>query len=49
MIGDGLRNGTLVKAHELSIPGYGFYLAYLADHPRSAVIEAFGDWMRSVA
>lgn len=44
-----LRNGRLVRAHDLPLPGLGFYLAYLQDHPRQAAIEAFSVWIRSVA
>ena len=33
--------GALVKAHPPSLPGYGFYLVFLADHPRRPAIEAF--------
>jgi LysR family transcriptional regulator, glycine cleavage system transcriptional activator len=42
-----LKCGALVKAHALSLPGYGFYLVSLAHHPRQAVVEAFSVWMRS--
>ena len=41
--------GTLIKAHDLSLPGYGFYLAYVPNHPQQSSIEAFSAWMRSVA
>lgn len=40
-----LKCGTLVKAHPLSLPGYGFYLVSLAHHVRQAGIEAFAAWM----
>lgn len=43
-----LRSGTLVKAHEFSLPGYGFHLAYLPNHPRKRVIQSFSDWIASV-
>jgi LysR family glycine cleavage system transcriptional activator len=43
-----LEAGTLVKAHDLSLPGYGFYLVHVANHPRQAHIEAFSAWMRSM-
>jgi LysR family glycine cleavage system transcriptional activator len=43
-----LASGTLVKAHDLSLPGYGFYLVYVPNHPRQPHIEAFSAWMRSV-
>jgi LysR family glycine cleavage system transcriptional activator len=44
-----LKSGTLIKAHDLSLPGYGFYLAYVPNHPQQSSIEAFSAWMRSVA
>jgi LysR family transcriptional regulator, glycine cleavage system transcriptional activator len=43
-----LKIGTLVKAHDLSLPGYGFYLLYVPNHPQQPNIEAFSAWMRSV-
>ena len=44
-----LETGMLVKAHNLSIPGYGFYIVYVPHHPQQPVIEAFAAWTRSVA
>ena len=49
VVGDELKDGTLVKAHDLTLSGYVFHLAYLPDHPRQATIQVFGDWMMSVA
>jgi LysR family glycine cleavage system transcriptional activator len=43
-----LKSGALVKAHALSLPGYGFYLVYVASHPQQSNIEAFSAWMRSM-
>jgi LysR family transcriptional regulator, glycine cleavage system transcriptional activator len=43
-----LANGALVKAHALSLPGYGFYLVSVPNHPQQAYIEAFSVWMRSL-
>ncbi|PAQ05338.1 LysR substrate-binding domain-containing protein [Mesorhizobium temperatum] len=43
-----LKSGALVKAHDLSLPGYGFYLVCVPDHPLQPHIEAFSNWMRSV-
>jgi LysR family transcriptional regulator, glycine cleavage system transcriptional activator len=48
LVGRELDSGTLVKAHNLSLPGYGFYLVHLPNHPRQPVIAAFSDWIRSV-
>jgi LysR family glycine cleavage system transcriptional activator len=43
-----LKSGALVKAHDLSLPGYGFYVVYVPNHPQQPHIEAFSAWMRSV-
>jgi LysR family glycine cleavage system transcriptional activator len=43
-----LQSGVLVKAHPLSLPGYGFYVVSVADHPRGPDIACFSTWMRSV-
>ena len=49
VVGRELDSGVLVKAHDLSLPGYGFYLVYLRNHARQPVIDAFSRWIRSVA
>jgi LysR family glycine cleavage system transcriptional activator len=49
IVSNELRNGLLVKAHPLSLPGYGFYLVSMAHNPRAAAIEAFSAWMRDVS
>lgn len=41
--------GTLVKAFNLSLPGYAFYLVRRPDHPREKVIRVFSSWVRSAA
>jgi LysR family glycine cleavage system transcriptional activator len=43
-----LASGALVRAHALSLPGYGFYLVSVPGHPQQPNIEAFSAWMRSV-
>lgn len=43
-----LRTGVLTRAHALSLPGYGFYLVYLPQHPREPLIRAFAAWIKSV-
>ncbi|MBB1632450.1 LysR substrate-binding domain-containing protein [Cupriavidus sp. UME77] len=40
-----LRSGTLVKAHPLSLPGYGFYLVAMARNVQQADVEAFATWI----
>ncbi len=42
-----LKNGTLVKAHDLSLPGYGFYLVYMPHHTQEATLKTFLAWIRS--
>jgi LysR family glycine cleavage system transcriptional activator len=43
-----LRSGAIVKAHDLSLPGYGYYLVHLPDHPRLPAITDFATWVRSL-
>lgn len=43
-----LESGALVKAHTLSLPGYGFYLVSVPNHPQQPNIDAFSAWMRAV-
>jgi LysR family transcriptional regulator, glycine cleavage system transcriptional activator len=43
-----LRSGLLVRAHQLSLPGYGLYLVSMTDSPRAPVIEAFSTRMRAI-
>jgi len=43
-----LAAGTLVKAFDLSLPGYSFYLVRTPGHPREKTIQAFSTWLRSV-
>jgi LysR family glycine cleavage system transcriptional activator len=42
-----LSAGTLVKAFDLSLPGYSFYLVRRPEHPREKAIRAFVAWVRS--
>ena len=49
LVADELRTGALVKAYDLPLPGFGFYVAHLPVHPRLAAIEVFSAWVRSVA
>jgi LysR family glycine cleavage system transcriptional activator len=43
-----LASGALVKLLDLALPGFGFYLAHVPDHPRQAIIDAFAGWIGSV-
>jgi LysR family transcriptional regulator, glycine cleavage system transcriptional activator len=38
-----------IKARELSLPGLGYYLLHLPEHPRKHLIMLFADWLRSVS
>jgi len=49
IVSNELRSGLLVKAHPLSLPGYGFYLVSMAHSPQAPVIEAFSTWMRAIS
>jgi LysR family glycine cleavage system transcriptional activator len=49
VVSNELRNGLLVKAHPLSLPGYGFYIVSMAHSPRAPTIEAFSAWMRALS
>jgi LysR family glycine cleavage system transcriptional activator len=42
-----LKRGKLVKVHDLTLPGYGFYLVHVPRHPRQAVIREFAAWAKS--
>jgi LysR family glycine cleavage system transcriptional activator len=43
-----LATGTLVKAFNVSLPGYRFYLVRTPGHPREKTIRAFSTWLQSV-
>ena len=43
-----LAAGTLVKAFNLSLPGYCFYVVRRPGHPREKTIRAFSAWLQSV-
>jgi LysR family glycine cleavage system transcriptional activator len=48
VVGRELKSGVLVKAHDLSLPGYGFYVVHVPHHPEEQSIEAFSAWLRLV-
>jgi len=43
-----LAAGTLVKAFDLRLPGYRFYVVHTPGHPREKTVRAFATWLRSV-
>jgi LysR family transcriptional regulator, glycine cleavage system transcriptional activator len=49
LVGAELAEGALVKAFDLSLPGYGFYVLRRASHPRETTIRKFSAWLQSVA
>jgi LysR family glycine cleavage system transcriptional activator len=48
LVASELASGTLVKALNLSLPGYRFYVVRKHGHPREKVIQAFSAWLRLV-
>jgi len=48
VIGRELKGGTLVLAHGMALPGYGFNLVHMPRHPREETRKAFLNWMRSL-
>jgi LysR family glycine cleavage system transcriptional activator len=48
LVGRDLASGRLVKAFDLSLSGYGFYLVRRPDHPREKTISAFAECLRTV-
>lgn len=45
LVASELRVGRLVKVSELSLPGFGFFVAWVAGHRREAAVAAFADWV----
>jgi LysR family glycine cleavage system transcriptional activator len=48
VVGRELKSGVLVKAHNLSLAGYGFYVVHVPNHPDQPSIDAFSTWLGSV-
>jgi LysR family transcriptional regulator, glycine cleavage system transcriptional activator len=48
IVADDLASGSLVKALDLALPGYGFYPVYATSHPRHATIEVFVHWISTI-
>jgi LysR family glycine cleavage system transcriptional activator len=49
VVADDLSSGTLVKALDLALPGYGYYPVYSVDHPHHAFIKLFVEWISTAA
>ena len=43
-----LQSGALVKATDLSIDGWGYYIIYQPDHPRKSLLDDFANWASSI-
>jgi LysR family transcriptional regulator, glycine cleavage system transcriptional activator len=48
LVAQELATGTLVKAFDVPLTGYRFYLVHTSGHPREKVIQAFSMWLQSV-
>lgn len=48
LVAQELVAGTLVKAFDLNLSGYDFYVVRRAGHPREKTIQAFSSWVQSV-
>ena len=42
-----LERGRLVKAHPFTLPGYGFYILHMPQHPRERAIRDFSAWAKA--
>ena len=49
VVSNELKNGTLVQAYPLALPGYGIYLVSMPHHSRGADIAAFSTWMKAIS
>lgn len=47
LVANELATGTLVKAFNVSLPGYRFYVVRRHGHPREKIIQAFSTWLQS--
>lgn len=47
LVGDELQAGTLVKALDLKLSGFGFYSVHSFGHPREREIAALSAWLQS--
>lgn len=47
LVAQELEEGSLVKAIDFSLPGYGFYLCYRKNHPHRTIFESFDHWARN--
>ncbi|WP_256754801.1 LysR substrate-binding domain-containing protein [Mesorhizobium sp. Mes31] len=45
MLSPELARGELIRAHPLTLPGLGYWLTHLPNHPRKRAIGQFADWL----
>lgn len=43
-----LASGALLPVSRVKLPGYGFYIAHRAEHPKMDLLKAFINWARPV-
>jgi LysR family glycine cleavage system transcriptional activator len=48
LVAQELAAGALVRAFNVSLPGYRFYVVRTPGHPREKIIHAFSTWLQSV-
>jgi LysR family glycine cleavage system transcriptional activator len=48
LVAQELASGKLVKAFDVPLPGYCFYVVRRADYPREKIIRKFSNWLKSV-
>jgi LysR family glycine cleavage system transcriptional activator len=48
LVAHDLASGKLVKAFDVPLPGYSFYVVRRAGHPREKIIRKFSGWLKSV-
>jgi LysR family glycine cleavage system transcriptional activator len=49
VVADDIASGALIKAFDLSLPGYGYYPVYASNHPHRATIDVFVQWISTAA
>jgi LysR family glycine cleavage system transcriptional activator len=49
LVGDELKTGALIKAIDLKLSGFGFYLVRSSGHPREREIASLSTWLQSVS
>ncbi len=49
LLADELASGTVLRASDLSLPGYGLFLVHLRDHPQAAAFDGILAWLRAGA